>query len=177
MGIDNSDADWVLFMDDDTKPRPDLLHAYARAAQIALHGDGAGTGGGDNSLAVFGFAGSTVFVTEEASMWAVGAKTVGMIDNFTLSTRVRHPPWSPTANLMLRRTTTTPTDNPAHGDRALAGHDHGEGIGDAVPLLASNSESPPAQPHRVHAPWCRFDEALPKNGGGEDIEICLRGGT
>ena len=31
-GIRESDADWVLFLDDDTAPQPDLLFRYAEAA-------------------------------------------------------------------------------------------------------------------------------------------------
>lgn len=164
-------------MDDDTKPRPDLLYAYARAAQVALHGDGAGTGGGDGSPSVFGFAGVTLFVEEEPSMWGVGSKAVGMIDNFTLSMRVQHPPWSPSANLMLRRTVAAPTD-PAFGDAGcegsggggdsdgggIGGGERGEGFDDTVSLLVredapdapQTSTGPPsssATPHRVRAPW------------------------
>jgi len=110
-GIEASVADWILFLDDDTTPQPDLLHRYAEAAEACLgcaiggaFGDLDGDLAGGASQRVYGFAGATVFVAPPASPWAVAARCSGMCDAFTASCRAAHPPWSPTANLMLRRT-------------------------------------------------------------------------
>ena len=45
VGIEHSEADWILFLDDDTTPQADLLHCYAEAAEAWLGGDGGGDGG------------------------------------------------------------------------------------------------------------------------------------
>ena len=81
VGIEASAAGWVLFLDDDTTPQPDLLHRYAEAAEASLGGDLGGTFNGDlggdlgggGALRVYGFAGATVFVAPPASPWAVAA--------------------------------------------------------------------------------------------------------
>ena len=108
VGIEASAADWILFLDDDTTPQHDLLHRYAEVAEANIggtfSGDLDGDLGGGGARRVYGFAGATVFVAPPASPWAVVARCSGMCDAFTASCRAAHPPWSPTANLMLRRT-------------------------------------------------------------------------
>ena len=51
VGVAASDADWVLFLDDDTTPSPDLLHQYAEAAEAWL--------GDPDAPEPYGFAGCT----------------------------------------------------------------------------------------------------------------------
>ena len=167
-GIDHSSADWVLFLDDDTTPAPDLLYEYYAAMEHRL-----GPNAPTDVLPPFGFAGVTAFVAAEASLWAVVARCSGMLDAFTSASRAAHPPWSPTANLMLRRATFEP-DAASHsgapaappaaatassaaastasapGPRAdaVAADEPSEHDAECARLLPDAGPSPPAQHHR-----------------------------
>ena len=77
-GIAHSRADWILFLDDDTTPNADLLHRYAEAMAATA---------GSGLKNVFGFAGVTVFMAREDSLWAVAARSSGMIDAFSAASR------------------------------------------------------------------------------------------
>ena len=170
-GIEHSSADFILFFDDDTTPEPDVLFRYAEAAEHWL-GDDRPDDDGEN-IGVFGFAGVTTFLVPHGSLWAIAARCSGMVDAFTAASRSNFPPWSPTANLMLRRT--APPQSAAAAAAAAAIDDgatsEAEEMESAAPLLPPPSTVPPP-PERL--PWCAFDVALPANGGGEDIDICLR---
>ena len=67
--IEHSLADWVLFLDDDTMPEPDLLFEYWVAMERQL-----GPSAPHDGLPAFGFAGVTSFVEREDSQWAVVAR-------------------------------------------------------------------------------------------------------
>ena len=144
VGIEASAADWVLFLDDDTAPQPDLLHRYAEAAEASLGGALAGTFSGDldgdlgggGARSVYGFAGATVFTAPPASAWAIAARCSGMCDAFTASCRAAHPPWSPTANLMLRRTAA-----PAHAGAAAPGAAGGVSVQDVAAGAVAQAEA------------------------------------
>lgn len=144
VGIEASAADWILFLDDDTAPQPDLLHRYAEAAEASLGGALAGTFrgdldgdlGGGGARSVYGFAGTTVFTAPPASAWAIAARCSGMCDAFTASCRAAHPPWSPTANLMLRRTAA-----PAHAGAAAPGAAGGVSVQDVAAGAAAQAEA------------------------------------
>lgn len=87
-GIDAGHGDWILLLDDDVTPEPDLLQAYAR--QITLLPD------------AIGFVGVTEFpVPINAVTQAL--QITGVSTHFQ---RARHEPemyWSATANVMLNR--------------------------------------------------------------------------
>jgi hypothetical protein len=144
VGIEASAADWILFLDDDTTPSKGLLHRYAEAAEASLGGALAGTFSGDldgdlgggGARRVYGFAGATVFVAPPASPWAVAARCSGMCDAFTASCRAAHPPWSPTANLMLRRTAA-----PAHAGVAAAAAAGGVSAQDVATAAVAQAEA------------------------------------
>ena len=198
-GIDHSLADWVLFLDDDTMPEPDLLFEYWVAMERQL-----GPSAPHDGLPAFGFAGVTSFVEREDSLWAVVARCSGMVDAFTSAGRAACPPWSPTANLMLRRsavgggegraggapascpttTTSTTTSSSSSSSSAAAmaavdvADEPSEREAEQVRLLpdsAADVRLPSVRHAAARAPWCYFDEQLPRNGGAEDVEICLRG--
>lgn len=142
VGIDRSDADWVLFLDDDTMPQPDLLHRYAEAAEEWLHGT-------SDDPAVYGFAGATSFVAPPDSLWAVAARCNGMIDGFTNCWRAVHPSWSPTANLMLRRTMDDDVSHCSDEDAEAAAEAIDVASEDAAllsPQLAHQGPRPPSPP-------------------------------
>ena len=44
-----------------------------------------------------------------------------------------------------------------------------------LPDSAADVRLPSVRHAAARAPWCYFDEQLPRNGGAEDVEICLRG--
>ena len=162
VGISHSLADWVLFLDDDTTPDDALLYEYADALSHAA----------SSSARVYGFAGVTHFEASPNSLWAVAARCSGLIDALSLP-RQLHPPWSPTANSCcavrrraergestVRRQRQPRAVRPLQQARLLAtAEDGGSGlVHAAAPRLG----------------WCEFDERLPRNGGGEDVDICLR---
>ena len=87
-GIDAGQGDWILLLDDDITPDPDLLHAYARA--ILSHPD------------ALGFVGVTNFppVVNEVTK---ALEINGVSTHFQMALREKELYWSATANIMLNR--------------------------------------------------------------------------
>ena len=139
VGVDRSDADWVLFLDDDTTPQPDLLHRYAEAAEAWLHDR-------SDEPAIYGFAGATSFLAHPSSLWAVAARCNGMIDGFTGCSRATHPSWSPTANLMLRRTMDDDASHSGDEDVETGVAEAIDGASEDAALLSPQQPQPPSPP-------------------------------
>ena len=114
-----------------------------------------------------------------ASVWSTVARLSGMVDAFSASARSQHPPWSPTANLMLRRTApASSADARSEAPRdALAGQ-RAEEVAEAEAQLTEEARLLPGRSAddggRSTLGWCAFDTTLPRNGGAEDVDICLR---
>ena len=70
-GLAASRAEWVLLLDDDVVPQPDLLFCYAQ--QLEAWG---------SDPRIFGFAGVTHLVGEPTSLWALAVRLSGMTVNF-----------------------------------------------------------------------------------------------
>jgi len=96
-GIAASSAEWVVLLDDDVYPHPDLLYQYAQQLELAF-----GSCRQQNVAHIFGFAGVTELVGSPTSLWAETVRLCGMTVNFRIAALMRNPPWSPTANLMIR---------------------------------------------------------------------------
>ena len=163
VGFAASDADWVLFLDDDTTPSPDLLHQYAEAAEAWL--------GDPDAPEPYGFAGCTEFFAPAGSLWAVAARCSGMLEGFTAAGRYTCPPWSPTANLMLRRAAAPPPRGPDAAEPPPSGGERARLLGDGAAAAAADDEEAAGG---AAPSCCRFDETLPRSGGAEDVDICLR---
>jgi len=158
-GIAASSAEWVVLLDDDVYPHPDLLYQYAQQLELAF-----GSCRQQNVAHIFGFAGVTELVGSPTSLWAETVRLCGMTVNFRIAALMRNPPWSPTANLMIR--IRHPAEQPELVEESLGCRArHSDGLVDdpeAGPLLAARLA------------WCHFDESLPKSGGGEDVDLCVR---
>lgn len=90
-GIEESAADWILFLDDDVDVSgTDLLIEYAKC--IDKNGEKAS-----------GFVGKTIFPSPETPMQC-GVKMSYITYFWTVADREMHPAWGVTANLVLRRT-------------------------------------------------------------------------
>lgn len=87
-GIEESDGQWILFLDDDIVPSPDLLNAYADA--IHAH---------PQSL---GFVGVTEFPKPFNDVTSA-LELNGAVGFFRMSKSKKEQAWAPTANLMLNR--------------------------------------------------------------------------
>lgn len=87
-GIDNSEGDWILFLDDDIIPAPDLLIKYAAA--IELYPDR------------LGFVGLTQF-PKPFNLITEALMLNGAMGHFHMSKFKKEQPWAPTANLMLKK--------------------------------------------------------------------------
>ena len=90
-----------------------------------IRGGGGGVARRSDAPEPYGFAGCTEFFAPSGSLWAVAARCSGMLEGFTAAGRYTCPPWSPTANLMLRRGRRrrhreAPT-RPSRGRRAASG--------------------------------------------------------
>lgn len=98
-GAESSDADWIIFLDDDVVVEPGLLEAYANALLKYSNCN-------DN---VFGFVGVTEFQIPE-KLFGLAVKSQGMVSPFVVARQKRFPVWAPTSNLMLRRDCATKFD-------------------------------------------------------------------
>ena len=113
-GIEESTSDWILFLDDDIEPQPNLLAVYAEAIW-------------ERGNKVPGFVGITRF-PKPTNSFTAGVVASDILTFFDLAEHKEEMSWGITANLMVKR-------------NALAEH--------------------------------RFRSCFPKDGGGEDIDICL----
>jgi GT2 family glycosyltransferase len=114
-GIDAGSGDFILFLDDDVRPRKGLLDAYAAAIV-------------DDDRQGPGYAGVTEF-PPPSSRFTAGIVASDILTFFALPRTRLSMPWGVTANLCLRRA--------------------------AMGSL-------------------RFSSDFPRQGGGEDIDLCLR---
>lgn len=87
-GIRAGNGKWILLLDDDIVPRPDLLQAYVTA--IAQH---------DNAL---GFAGVTYF-PEAINATTRALEVNGSVHHFKLALYYPEITWAPTTNMMINR--------------------------------------------------------------------------
>ena len=85
--LDASAAEWVLFLDDDVTPDPNLLVRYAEAA--AAH------------PAALGFFGPTRFVPA-TTVYQRGVEVSDILTFFRVANYVHTLPWAPTSNVMVR---------------------------------------------------------------------------
>jgi len=113
-GIEESTSDWILFLDDDIEPQPNLLTIYAEAIR-------------ERGEKVPGFVGVTRF-PKPTNNFTAGVVASDILTFFDLAEHKEKMSWGITANLMVKR-------------NALKEH--------------------------------RFRSCFPKEGGGEDIDICL----
>lgn len=88
-GIEETSAEWILFLDDDIVPEPDLLHFYAKA--IWEHGDG-----------VPGFVGITRF-PDPVNSFTEGVVASDILTFFDLAEYKEEMSWGITANLLVKR--------------------------------------------------------------------------
>ena len=91
-GLDESSADWVLFLDDDVLPTPTLLAEYANA--IKTHGPSSAAG----------FVGLTTFPRPFPSVVAAGVALSWVTYFWQGAVLAPSLPWGVTANLCTRRT-------------------------------------------------------------------------
>lgn len=90
-GLDESCADWVLFIDDDVTPNADILSAYAEA--IASRGQGAA-----------GFVAPTS-MPPPPTVWAAGIALASLLYFWDRNVQLHEEtPWGVTAQLCARRT-------------------------------------------------------------------------
>lgn len=88
-GIDAALSDWILFLDDDIYPEPDLLQVYAKSIERK---------GGE----VPGFVGITR-LPETVSSFTKGIVASDILTFFDLAEHRDNMPWGVTANLLIRR--------------------------------------------------------------------------
>lgn len=88
-GIDAALSDWILFLDDDIYPEPDLLQVYAKSIEEK---------GGE----VPGFVGITR-LPETVSSFTKGIVASDILTFFDLAEHRDNMPWGVTANLLIRR--------------------------------------------------------------------------
>ena len=88
VGLDNSTADWILFLDDDIKPSKDLLFTYCKAISEYPFG--------------VGFFGETLFPPPSTS-FTKGVIACDILTFFFLAGYYDKLKWSPTANVIIKR--------------------------------------------------------------------------
>ncbi|CAM9167626.1 unnamed protein product [Ectocarpus sp. 13 AM-2016] len=164
--LQESSADWGLFLDDDVKPNGDILAEYGRLIVNTVESVGCGGGGGGGEMVsattgdgaksdnhshaastatttttatCCGFIGMTKFPPAETPLLrAVALSDVTYM--YGISGELSHPAWGVTANLLVRFSWP--------GKRRVI---------------------------------TKFGDQFPKTGGGEDVDFCLRrvhtGGT
>jgi glycosyltransferase involved in cell wall biosynthesis len=88
IGIDHSTADWVLFLDDDIKPSPNLLNTYVQAIK--------------ENEGEIGFFGDVVF-PQPINSFTKGIALSGLLAFFSVPKTNSYRKWSPTANVLVKR--------------------------------------------------------------------------
>lgn len=88
VGINNSKADWILFLDDDVKPAKDLLFAYVKAIK-------------DKPNEV-GFFGETLFPPPQ-TLFTKGIIACDILTFFFLAGYYDQLKWAPTSNVIIKR--------------------------------------------------------------------------
>ena len=88
IGIDNSKGDWILFLDDDVTPSKNLLITYIHSISDNPH--------------EIGFFGDVVFPAP-INNFTNGIKTSGLLALFSLSDHSNSRKWTPTANVIVKR--------------------------------------------------------------------------
>jgi len=86
-GLDASDAEWILFLDDDVTPTPELLVRYADAVAA--------------QPAALGFFGPTRFQAAQ-SQYQRGVEVSDILTFFRVAEYMRALPWAPTSNVLVR---------------------------------------------------------------------------
>ena len=97
-GAQDSNADWILFLDDDVIPRDNILQVYADSILEFLSSPG--------KVDIYGFVGLTEFNVPD-TLFGLAVKSQGMISPFVVAKEKRLPVWAPTSNLVLRRDRST----------------------------------------------------------------------
>ena len=92
-GIDESAADWILFLDDDVEPNPNILYYYSQAIK-------------SRGLKTCGFVGLTSFPETTSSKISNAAYLSHSLFFWSISKEFpdQPVPWGVTANLLMRRT-------------------------------------------------------------------------
>ena len=88
VGIDNSKADWILFLDDDVKPNENLLCTYIKAIN-------------ENKDDV-GFFGETIFPPPK-TIFTKGIIACDILTFFFLAGYYNQLKWAPTSNVIIKR--------------------------------------------------------------------------
>jgi glycosyltransferase involved in cell wall biosynthesis len=88
IGIDTTTGDWILFLDDDVTPSKTLLNVYVQAIK-------------ENPNNV-GFFGDVVF-PPSINSFTRGIRTSGILNLFSVSEKMRTRRWTPTANVLVKR--------------------------------------------------------------------------
>ena len=88
VGLDNSKADWILFIDDDVKPDKQILHVYIQAIKSRPQ--------------EVGFFGETLFPPPK-TFFAKGVIACDILTFFFLAGYYNQLKWAPTANVIIRR--------------------------------------------------------------------------
>lgn len=88
-GIENSTSDWILFLDDDIHPDPNLLHVYGGI--IANY-----------DYSVPGYVGITNF-PKPTNSFTKGFDSSGLLYFFDLAERREDVTWGPTSNILFNR--------------------------------------------------------------------------
>jgi len=88
VGLNNSKADWILFLDDDVKPAKNLLNTYVKAIK-------------DRPNEV-GFFGETLFPPPQ-TFFAKGVIACDILTFFFLAGYYDQLKWAPTANVIIKR--------------------------------------------------------------------------
>lgn len=89
-GIQESSAPWILFLDDDIHPKPDLLIEYAKAIKHQWDTD------------VVGFVGDTQF-PPASNPFTRSVKTSDVTYFYSVCKDFESPPWGVTANILVQR--------------------------------------------------------------------------
>jgi glycosyltransferase involved in cell wall biosynthesis len=87
VGLDNSNAEWVLFLDDDVKPSKDLLLIYNEAIK--------------NKSKEVGFFGETLFPPPK-TFFAKGVIACDILTFFFLAGYYHQLKWAPTSNVIIK---------------------------------------------------------------------------
>lgn len=88
VGIDNSKADWLLFIDDDVKPHKYLLHTYVQAIK--------------EKPKRIGFFGETIFPLPK-TLFSKGILACDILTFFFIAGYYKQLKWAPTSNVIVQR--------------------------------------------------------------------------